>query len=134
MSPFQGFNNQPKSCLLESFHPFGIYANIRLFTLINGSYQSNKDVTPALPHFRIASADHSRKVGFFPNQNKFHKISETYFSIRMRASTAITMVSLPNKGFRSISIISGAAVTSADSRTIISANFVSSIPFWPRTP
>ena len=45
-----------------------------------------------------------------------------YFSIRIRASTATTALAEPRSGLRSISAISGAALTSAEMRVTASAN------------
>ena len=44
-----------------------------------------------------------------------------YFSILILASTATTFFGLPSNGLRSISAISGAAITKADTLAICSA-------------
>ena len=57
-----------------------------------------------------------------------------FFSIRMRASTAITHFSVASSGLMSISLISVANRSSVDRRTMISANLSSFTPFCPRVP
>ncbi len=57
-----------------------------------------------------------------------------YFSILMRASTAITLFSSASRGLMSISLISRAKRRSVDSLTIISAYFCSLMPRCPRVP
>ena len=55
--------------------------------------------------------------------SEVHKIKEesSYFSMRIRASTATTALGVPNNGLRSISAISGAAITNALTLAICSA-------------
>ena len=57
-----------------------------------------------------------------------------FFSIRIRASTAITYFSVASSGLISISLISVAKRNKVERRTIISANLSSFTPFCPRVP
>ena len=56
------------------------------------------------------------------------------FSMRMRASTAMTFFSVASSGLMSISLISVAKRSRVESRTMISANLSSLTPFCPRVP
>lgn len=57
-----------------------------------------------------------------------------FFSILIRASTAITCFSVASSGLISISFISVAKRSNVESRTIISANLFSFTPLCPRVP
>jgi len=60
--------------------------------------------------------------------------AENYFSTLILASTAVIEVGVPNKGFRSISAISGAAATKAETLATASAKSSSFTGCCPLAP
>lgn len=95
--------------------------------IVHQYYLSDRQVT-----HRYFLLNGLRPLSFILHRSSF--ILYPFFSIRILASTATTLSLLPNNGFRSISKISGAMLTSTDTLATVSANFCSLTGSCPRTP